>query len=401
MSQPAGGRERPARYSSYTSVPPQIYPPQRQIQYGEEEESESESESESEEEYEQPRRPVRRIKDSSETTVPQRRPSMRHANTTPVLDQAHRKPRPQTVVVERPSRREPERERALRAEHRKSISRPPVVPHIKSQSEYVTSRGQIIVESPRSDRRSRQEYQMSFEGRERASRREYNAEPRRQNRNSRVFESGRDFEREYDDDDDDDDDEIDVRAPLSRNRRGTNADYRPRGQQPVVEVTRKVNDAENYISADRGARETYADQTYDLARNRSSGGPSEAGSSRSKGSDKTNGEIRLLFANDAPVTLRLNGEMEGRSIRVEPGEDGTNELVISGNRETAYRSERGSVRRAITSASQAGRDAEEMERSSQSSRRRRGTRDEQDEPRRVLHSRRPRTDRRGEAEYRR
>ena len=41
-------------------------------------------------------------------------------------------------------------------------------------------------------------------------------------------------------------------------------------------------------------------------------------------------EIRLRIGRDSPVTLRLNGEMEGRSIRVEPGEDGCNELVISG-----------------------------------------------------------------------
>lgn len=163
------------------------------------------------------------------------------------------------------------------------------------------------------------------------------------------------------------------------------------------------------MNAKRGDRETYADQTYEVAKKRSSrvsGGPSEAESSRSKGSDNGNNEIRLRIGNDAPVTLSLNGDMEGRTLQLVPIENGMNELVISGNAhgvETTYVSERGSVRnerRAIMPASQARRDAEEMtEKSSHSSRRRRETRGEQDEPRRVL-GRRPRNEGRREVEYR-
>jgi hypothetical protein len=90
-----------------------------------------------------------------------------------------------------------------------------------------------------------------------------------------------------------------------------------------------------------------ADQSYEVARTRSkrnSVGPSEAESSRSRGSDN-NGEIRLRIGNDAPVTLSLNGDMEGRVLQLVPMDDGSNELVISGNNrsENTYRSERGSV----------------------------------------------------------
>lgn len=403
VTQVASNRERPlsARYPSYTSAPHQVYPTSQQIQYGEHDGSESDSDSESYEEYE---RPVQRIMDSPAVSVPQRRPSMRHAATTPVLDRAHRQP--QTVVVERPRRRERESERPSRSDQRKSVSRPPLVPPIKAQTEYPTPRNRVIVENPRSDRRhSRQEYSMS----ERPSQREYNVEQRRRNRSSKVYDAGRDFEREYDDDEDEDE-ELDARPLSNRRRRDTDVETRRRAQRPV-EVTKKVDAAENYISAGRGDHDTYADQAYGEARKRSSrvsGGPSEAESSRSRGSDKTNGEIRLRIGNDAPVTLSLNGDMEGRTVQLVPGENGMNELVISGNPrgETAYHSERGSVRRAITSASQARRDAEELpersersERSSRTGRVRRGTRDEQDEPRRVLQGRRLRSDRRGEAEY--
>jgi hypothetical protein len=85
--------------------------------------------------------------------------------------------------------------------------------------------------------------------------------------------------------------------------------------------------------------------------------------------------------------------MEGRTLQLLPIENGMNELVISSSArgESIYRSEGGSVRgerRAITSASQARKDAEELtERSSQSSRRRRETRTEHDEPRHVLQRR--------------
>lgn len=163
---------------------------------------------------------------------------------------------------------------------------------------------------------------------------------------------------------------------------------------------------EIYINARRGERDTLADQSYAIAETRSSrtsGAPSEPVSSNSSlrpstsdrvegahnlkgGSDEdTKGEIRLRIGNDEPVTLSLNGDMEGRILQLVPMENGMNELVISGNgrSDSRYRSERGSIRKAITPASQARRDAEMPERSSISSRQRGETRGEQIEPRRV------------------
>lgn len=388
-----------ARYHS--NAPPPPLAQRRQIGYNnrEEEVSESESESETESEGEgyEPQYPTRRVRKGA----PRRRPSLRHANTTPAPPVPEPR-RPQTVVI--PERRDPRvRDRAdSRSTRRQSMSRPPLVPSIKSQSAYDTPQARVIVEGSRSSRReSLTAYDRSVKEPRRTRRQEYN-EPVQFKRSSRVYDNaipvGHDYERDYHDDDEEP--EIPTRAPLRR--RGTDADRRrPR---PVVKQTA---DAEDYINASRGERDTLADQSYAIAKKRSSrASPSEAGSSRSRGSDG-NGEIRLLMPNDAPVTVKLNGEMEGRSIQVVPGENGQNELVISGNGrsgESTYRSERGSMRgerKAIMPSIQARREAEEMtERSSQSSRRRRETRGEHDEqPRRVLQGRVRRERREREPEY--
>ncbi|KAF1931764.1 uncharacterized protein M421DRAFT_320218 [Didymella exigua CBS 183.55] len=364
--------------------------PQPWIQRNREEEVsefESKSESESEEEDHEPQYRSQRMREGA----PRRRPSLRHANTTPAPPAPEPK-RPQTVVI--PERRDPPiRDRAdSRSTRRQSMSRPPLIPSIKSQSAYDTSQAHVIVEGSRPSRREAlTAYDRSVKEHRRTRRQEYN-EPVQSKRSSRAYENvittGHDYERDYYDDEGP---ELLARAPLRR--RGTDADPRRR-HGPVI---RQTADAEDYITASRGERDTLADQSYAIAKKRSSrtsAGPSEPESSRSRGSEN-NGEIRLLIANDAPVTFKLNGELEGRSIQVVPGENGQNELVISGNgrnSESTYRSERSSVRgdrKAIMPASQARRDAEEMtERSSQSSRRRRETRGEHDEqPRRVLQGR--------------
>ena len=286
------------------------------------------------------------------------------------------------------------------------MSRPPLVPSIKSQSAYDIPQARILVEGTRSSRRgSSQAYDGAFQDRHGRRPAEYIGQ-RRSNRASSVYDDiivGHDYEQDYDDDENDA--EPVARAPLRR--RAIDTESRRRSQRPVE--VKQTAEAEDYIMTRRGDRETYADQTYEIAKNRSlrtSGGPSEAESSRSRGSEN-NGEIRLRIGNDAPVTLSLNGDMEGRTLQLVPIENGMNELVISSSSrggESTYRSEGGSVRgerKAIMSASQARRDAEEMtERSSQSLRRRRDTRGEQDEPRRALR-RQMRREERGEPEYRR
>ncbi|KZM28303.1 uncharacterized protein EKO05_0000200 [Ascochyta rabiei] len=404
-----------ARYHTNPPPPPtsvQRQQPRRDYRNQEEyddSESESESETGSEEEYEPeypPQRPrmIMAPPDSqSQRGASKRRPSLRHANTMPAPP-APEPRRPQTVIV--PERHDPRvrHRRDSRADRRASVSRPPLIPPVKSHSAYDSPQARIIVEGSRSSRReSLQAYDGTFQE-HRTRQQKYN-EPRRPDRSSRVYENvavGHDYERDFDDDEEED--EPVARAPLRRHETGTES--RRRHQRPVE--VRQAADAEDYISAKRGDRETYADQTYEMAKKRSSrtsGGPSEAESSRSKGSDN-GGEIRLRIGNDAPVTLSLNGDMEGRTLQLVPIENGMNELVISGNArggESTYRSERGSTRgdrRAIMPASQPRREAEEMtERSSQSSRRKRESRVDPSEPRRLL-QRQPRRTERREPEYR-
>ncbi|XPS74540.1 hypothetical protein M3J09_006652 [Ascochyta lentis] len=401
-----------ARYHS-NPPPPQASAPRRQSrhdyqnqqEYGDSE-SDSESETGSEDEYERdyqfpPSRTIMAPPDSRpQRAASKRRPSLRHANTTPAPPPPEPR-RPQTVIV--PERHDPRvrsRNHDSRADRRASMSRPPLIPPVKSQSSYDSPQARVIVEGSRSSRReSLQAYDRTFKEHRKSRQQEYN-EQRRPKRSSRVYENvAVDYERDYHDDEEED--EPAARAPLRRRETGTES--RRRAQRPV-EVNQAA-DAEDYISAKRGDRETYADQAYQIAKKRSSrtsGGPSEAESSRSRGSDN-NGEIRLRIGNDAPVTLSLNGDMEGRTLQLVPIENGMNELVISGNArggESIYRSERGSTRgdrRAIMPASQPPRrEAEEMsERSSQSSRRKRV---EHSEPRRLLH-RQTRNGGRREAEY--
>lgn len=358
----------------------------------EDSESSSETDTESEEETEYP---PQRPRGSSSN----QRPTFRHPNTTsaPAVPQVNR---PQTIVV--PERhRVSDRTQAPKPSRRTSTSRPPLIPSTKSQSAYETPQARMLVEGSRSSRReSLQAYDRTFQEHRQARQREYH-DPARTKRSSRIYGNGVDYERDFHDDDDD---EADAGARPSRPRRDTNT--RRRSHKPVELSQADV--AEKYINSRRGGGDAVADVSYEVAKKRSSrtsGGPSEPGSSRSKGSDN-NGEIRLRIGNDAPVTLSLNGDMEGRTLQLVPIDHGMNELVISSNGrsgESTYRSETRSVhhnRRAITSASQARRDAEEMtEQSSSSSQRRRQTRGDQEEPRRVLHRSNRRKDQR-ETDYR-
>ncbi|KAJ8104760.1 hypothetical protein OPT61_g10583 [Boeremia exigua] len=352
-------------------------------------ESESESESESEDDPEpEPQRPLRGAS---------QRPGIRHTQTMPAPP-VPKTQRPQAIVIREP--RSPQvHDPNHRPSRRSSMSRPPLGAPVKYESAYDTRQGRVIVEAPRSSRRqSLQAYDKTFTEHRRA-RQEYH-EASRPKRSSKVYNNGGavgyDYERDYHDDDQ----EVELVAQAPRRRRGT--DSEPRRRPRPVEV-RQADDAEEYINRQRGERETLADQSYKIAKHRSSrasAAPSEPESSRSRGSD--NGEIRLRIGNDAPVTLSLNGDMEGRTLQLVPIENGMNELVISGNRESTYHSERGSVRgnkKALVPASHVRRDMEEMtERSSHSGRRRREPRGEQEEPRRLLQ--RPRRREHGDTEYR-
>jgi hypothetical protein len=115
-----------------------------------------------------------------------------------------------------------------------------------------------------------------------------------------------------------------------------------------------------------------------------------------------NNEIRLRVDASAPLSLSFNGDMEGRTLRMIPAENGMADIVIgSRNGDSTYQgSERGSVagdRRSLV-PSQAWRQAEEMtDRSVRSNRSRRDDRsvreprDERDGQQRPLQRRRAST----------
>jgi hypothetical protein len=363
---------RSARYQGPQSRPPlrhpQRPPTQHYAQREREEESESESESDTEGEAEEGFSP------GGQLSRP-RRPPLRHANSmnTPAPPSAFGPERPQPIIVTQ--RRELLNQDSPRWNRRESLDRPQL-PRIESHSEQAPPQARVIVEGSRS---FRQEYDMTDEEYKSKIERKAARKPISARRTSRVYDSravGHDYERDHDDDDE----EVVTtpRAPLRRRDIDTVSRRRPQ----VVEVRQATNQGNSTRASRMELKTTNQPSTLDRAESPYCG---ELGSD-----EDTNGEIRLRVNNNAPVTLTLSGEMEGRSLRLEPipGENGMNELVISGNTRaggSVYRKERASVRRAITPASQAQRTIEGMsEQSSQSSRRRQVTQGDQDEPRRML-----------------
>jgi hypothetical protein len=170
-------------------------------------------------------------------------------------------------------------------------------------------------------------------------------------------------------------------------RRQTDSDARQREQQ--IAMSRAAMDAEAYQRTMRGSNDPIVDKVHKAAKRASRviTGPSEVETSRSKGSDKASrvsvsnrttmtnggsgGEIRLRVDASAPLNLQFNGDMEGRTLQIQPLEDGMADIVI-GNPGSEYRSERGSVMgghrtpKAIM-ASSARRDAEEASQRSERS----------------------------------
>lgn len=367
------------------------------------------------------------------------RPAMIHAHTTqgPDID---RKSRRQSIIQDHRSGREihPRDGEALPVRTR---SRPAPA---HTQSDYITSRGQVTVNKAdrrrsgqtyvadyteyakaraRQDQKAQEakearaaeraaearaieeakarhlakaeaEAQAAYEERYQAERL---AERKQQNRKSRGYHPPGAFDSESEEDEDDESEEEPTPAPvaLRRSRRPTDVEQ-PKGKSTVITKSkRKTDAAEDYISAQRGSRDSYADQAYQVARRKSRANlySDDSGSSHSKGSDKqsqsnrtavtSNGsnEIRLRIDATAPLSLAFNGDMEGRNLQIVPTGDGMADIIIGGrNGESIYRgSERasimGSTPKAIMAAD-ARRDAEEImtERSTRSGRSRRESR---------------------------
>lgn len=168
---------------------------------------------------------------------------------------------------------------------------------------------------------------------------------------------------------------------------------------------RAAMDAEAYQQRTRGTNEPLVDTVHKAAKraSRVPSGPSEAGSNRSDDrktrvsqSARTtvtngggNGEIRLRVDASAPLSLQFNGDMEGRTLQINPAEGGMADIVIGSSRgdESTYRSERGSAvgNRKSLIAGSARRDLEES--SVRSGRSSQGRREREPEQRRPLRRR--------------
>jgi hypothetical protein len=291
---------------------------------------ETESSSDSDDSYEE---------DNSRALMPppkliapsQRRASLRQATTSKserrmslLSHQMPLEPQPQR---EREREREPKSSRTSSAALSRSTSvsrRPTLVQYPKAQSANEAPRsGKIMVENSR-DRR-RQSYQ-GFD-------KQYRVEP---DRRPKMYDA---------------DDRIVV---PSHRRPQTNADM-----DSSSKLRDQAEGVEAYLQRTRGSETPLNDQVHRAAKrgSRIVTGPSDAGSSRSKGSDKASrvshttnggggGEIRLRVDASAPLSLQFNGDMEGRTLQINPTEDGMADIVIGGNQrgdERTYRSEKGSV----------------------------------------------------------
>jgi len=146
-------------------------------------------------------------------------------------------------------------------------------------------------------------------------------------------------------------------------RRQTDSDLRRREEQ-IVETKnlRAALDAEAYQRNTRGSMDPLTEKIHKAAKraSRTASGPSHAESSHSNGSDKASrvshrttatngnsGEIRLRVDASAPLSLQFNGDMDGRTVHIEPMEDGMADIVIgnpgSSRPDNVYRSEKGNL----------------------------------------------------------
>ncbi|CAI6341148.1 unnamed protein product [Periconia digitata] len=211
---------------------------------------------------------------------------------------------------------------------------------------------------------------------------QFELEPKRRNRESKIYRNDPEPERRrhrdsvLNYDSEYDDESIDPEP--ERSRRGTNSGAHKREEYAEVKNRHKVSEAEAYQQRTRGSNDPLNDIVHKAALKRQSRVPSDGASSRSDDKKSRvsraqtsmtsggNGEIRLRVDASAPISVSLNGDMNGRTLQVVPGEDGTADIVIGGSQEneTVYRSERGSVhggnRKSLTAPGNPRRDAEEQ-----------------------------------------
>ncbi|KAF2656405.1 hypothetical protein K491DRAFT_678021 [Lophiostoma macrostomum CBS 122681] len=289
-----------------------------------EDEDSSEYTSSSEEEEEETARARRLMPPPKMKGSTERRPSLRRPKTDHLSDRRMS----QSLTFDAPRPRDPRASQVSTAATSRSTSkaRPTLVQGTKAQSAFETSSrkdARITVEDSRSRRRSEQIYD-----------KQYDLEARRR---SKIYQE--------------------ATAIPSQRRRGES-----NGQSKLRD---NVDGVEAYMNRTRGSDAPFNDQVHKAAKQRASRGPpgpSDAGSTRSKGSDhksrvshsarttvtngtSAGGEIRLKVDASAPLSLQFNGDMEGRVLNINPAEDGMAEIVIASARgnETTYAGDRSSV----------------------------------------------------------
>lgn len=264
---------------------------------------------------------------------------------------------------------------------RASFSRSPLVPSVESHSAYDTSRARVSLEGSRSSRHhSSPANDQPAEASRHETRREIRPEEIRAER-ARNF---HDIKKEYRSKDEDSE-------PLERHLRRIRArekELHSRRHRAVED--RQIAGAEDCIDARRGSEGRPAPQSYGTAYRRPSrlARATDQSESSTEDHDRQNkGEIRLRI--DASQSLRLSSEMEGRSLEMQPAEDGMCDIIIAENKRSrsTHSSERGNHsggRLTIIGASPSRRAAEEtLEKMQHASRRRRQIPPERREARRV------------------
>jgi hypothetical protein len=294
----------------------------------------------------------------------EQRPVLRHAKTTQVTQvYSDRRDRRQSVsqsqtLPERPREKDNRASRVSTAPSSRSISvSRPAPPKRVTQSAYDTHHARVLVENPRNSRRqSYQTYEQAYEPQYEDDF-ESEQEERRRRPRSKVYRG-------------EEEDAILVTERPARRR--TDASIRRAEYMVGRETARVIDDVEAYQQRTRGTYEPLTEQVHKAAKQRASRVPSDPDrKTRVSQSARTtvtngnnNGEIRLRVDASAPLSLSFNGDMEGRTLQINPAEDGMADIVIGGQRgeDDVDRSERGSVRGSRNSmiAGSARREAEEV-----------------------------------------
>ncbi|KAF1969478.1 hypothetical protein BU23DRAFT_239666 [Bimuria novae-zelandiae CBS 107.79] len=391
--------EQPLPSARYGNAPPSArqdrFPPAKQIMHTPHQDSESSDEYESSSSEEEapvapmappPKQlmPPPKLKSKSKK---EQRPVLRHAKTTQVYndrqdrhDRHDRRERRPSVsqsqtLPERHREKDSRAPRVSTAPPSRSLStrRPAARPARVTQSAYDTPRAKFIVENPKTSRRqSYQAYERAYEPEyedddydsEEEERLAYEEqlkedhrreqEERRRRRRSTVYQN--------------DDDQIIVTERPSRRR--PDVSIKHDDYMKGTATAKAMDDVEAYQRGVRGTDEPISEQVHKVAKQRASRVASDpdqktriSQSARTTVTNGNNGEIRLRVDASAPLSLSFNGDMEGRTLQINPAEDGMADIVIGGQRgeDVEYRSERGSVRgnRNSMIAGSARRDAEE------------------------------------------